>query len=367
MAIPLVDLKAQYATIKPELDAAVARIFTNTSFIGGQEVADFESRMAAYCGSEYALGVSSGTDALQMAMLACDVGPGDEVITTAFTFIATAAAIAHVGATPVVVDIDEATYNIDPEAIEAAITSRTKAIIPVHLYGQPARMDEINAIAKRHGLRVIEDACQAVGADYKGRGAGSLADVGCFSFYPSKNLGGAGDGGLVTTSDKDLYERIALLRDHGRTSHYGHSVVGYTHRLDALQAAVLNVKLDHLDAWNTARRYWAGAYTAALADTGCITPVEAEGCRCVYHVYALRVPGDRDAIVADLRERGIGAGVHYPLPVHLQDAFAYLGKGEGTCPVAEACAKRVLSLPIYPELTENQITEVVTAVRENLA
>ena len=366
MAIPLVDLKAQYRTIKPELDAAVARIFENTSFIGGQEVASFEARMAEYCQTQYAVGVGSGTAALQLSMLACDIGPGDEVITTAMTFIATAAAIVHVGATPVVVDIDERTCNIDPKAIEAAITPRTKAIIPVHLYGQPAEMDAINAIAREHGLRVIEDACQAVGASYKGRRAGSLGDVGCFSFYPGKNLGAAGDGGLVVTNDKALYERISLLRDHGRTSHYGHAVVGYTHRLDALQAAVLNVKLDYLEGWNAARRQWAGAYTAALAGTDCITPYEAEGCRSIYHLYTVRVPGDRDEMLAALRAGGIGAGVHYPLPVHLQEAFAYLGKGEGTCPLAEACAASTLSLPIYPELTEEQLSEVVAAVKSYL-
>jgi dTDP-4-amino-4,6-dideoxygalactose transaminase len=367
MAIPLVDLKAQYRTIKPEIDAAVARVFENTSFILGSEVATFEERMASYCEARCAVGVSSGTAALHLCLLACGVKPGDEVITTAFTFIATAAAISHVGATPVMVDIDERTYNIDPAAIEAAITPRTKAIIPVHLYGQPANMDAIMAVAKKHGLRVIEDACQAIGATYRGHKVGAIGDMGCFSFYPSKNLGGAGDGGMVVTNDPALDDQLRKLRDHGRTSHYGHGMIGYTYRLDALQAAVLDVKLDHIDDWNQARRLHAASYTAGLAGSGCITPFEADGCRSVYHVYAVRVPGERDAIVADLRARGIGAGVHYPVPVHLQPAYAALGQGVGSCPVAEACSANILSLPIYPELTTEQVSEVVGALKANLS
>ena len=367
MSVPLVDLKAQYRTIKPEIDAAVARIFANTSFIGGAEVTGFEERMADYCQTRYAIGLSSGTAALRLALQALGIGPGDEVITTAFTFIATAAAISHVGATPLLVDIDERTYNINPASVEAAITPRTKAIIPVDLYGQPADMDAIMAIAREHKLRVIEDACQAIGATYKGRKAGGLGDVGCFSFYPSKNLGGAGDGGMVVTSDEALTDKIRMLRDHGRTTHYGHALVGYTNRLDALQAAVLNVKLEHLDRWNEARRQHAATFSAALAGTGCVTPYEAEGCRSVYHVYAVRVPGDRDTIVADLRERGIGAGVHYPMPVYLQPAYADLGQPAGSCPVTEACSASIMSLPMYPELTEEQIDTVVNALRDNLA
>ena len=279
------------------------------------------------------------------------------------------AAIAHVGAKPVLVDIDPRTYNIRPEAIEAAITPRTRAIIPVHLYGQPAEMDAINDAARAHGLRVIEDACQAIGAAYQGDGqaparkAGSLGDMGCFSFYPSKNLGGAGDGGMVTTDDDALAERVRRLRDHGRTSHYGHCVLGFTYRLDALQAAVLNVKLPFIDAWNEARRRHAATYNALLADTDLITPYEAEGCRSVYHVYATRTP-QRDRVYQHLRDAGIGAGIHYPLPLHLQEACASLGGQRGDYPVSESVAKGELSLPMYPELTQEQIETVVGAIRE---
>lgn len=365
MAIPLVDLKAQYRAIKPELDAAVARVLENTSFILGPEVEAFEQAFARYCGVEYAVGVDSGTAALQLSLMVCGVGPGDEVITTPFTFIATAAAISHVGAKPVLADIDPRTYNIDPEKIEAAITPRTKAIIPVHLYGQPAEMAPIQEIGRRHHVWVIEDACQAVGATYRGCKTGGLGDLGCFSFYPSKNLGAAGDGGLVTTNDPALADRIRKLRDHGRISKYEHGMVGYTYRLDALQAAILGVKLNHLDDWNEARRRHAATYSALLAPLGVVTPYEAPGCRAVYHVYAVRVPR-RDALLAHLQAKGIGASVHYPLPVHLQPAYAHLGLGPGSCPVAEQCAREILSLPIYPELTQGQIEEVVGAIQEFL-
>jgi dTDP-4-amino-4,6-dideoxygalactose transaminase len=361
MAIPLVDLKAQYRAIKPDLDAAVARILDNTSFILGAEVERFEAMFAQYCGTAHAIGVSSGTDALQLSLLACGVGAGDEVITTPYTFIATAAAITHVGATPVFVDIHPDTCNIDPARIAAAITPRTKAILPVHLYGQPADMDAINAIARKHNLRVIEDACQAVGAVYRGRKAGNLGDLGCFSFYPSKNLGAAGDGGMVTTNDAALAEHIRCMRDHGRTGKYTHGVIGFTYRLDALQAAVLAVKLPHLDAWNEARRRHARAFNTQLAALGIAFPREAEGCRAVYHVYAIR-SDRRDALLEHLHARGVGASVHYPLPLHLQPAYAHLGIAKGAFPVAEDWADQELSLPMYPELTEAQIEEIVQAV-----
>jgi len=363
MAIPLVDLKAQYRTIKPEIDAAVARVLENTSFILGPEVEGFEQAFARYCEAQYAVGVCSGTAAVQLALIACGIGPGDEVITTPFTFIATAAAVSHVGATPVFADIVERTYNIDPAKVEAAITPKTKAILPVHLYGQPVEMDALLDIAKRHNLRIIEDACQAVGATYKGHKAGSLGDVACFSFSPSKNLGGAGDGGMVTTNDDQIADRIRKLRDHGRTSHYGHEMIGYTYRLDAMQAAILGVKRNHLADWNEARRQRAASYSKLFSQMDAITPHEAPGCRSVYHVYALRM-AQRDAIIQHLRSKGIGASIHYPLPVHMQPAYAFMGIPKGSYPISEACAENIMSLPIYPELTQGQIEEVVAAIKE---
>jgi dTDP-4-amino-4,6-dideoxygalactose transaminase len=362
MTIPLVDLKAQYRSIKPELDTAIARVLENTSFILGSEVADFEASYAAYCNTRHAVGVSSGTAALQLALTACGVGAGDEVITTAFTFIATAAAISHVGAKPVLVDVDEATYNIDPARIEAAVTPRTKAIIPVHLYGQPADMDPILDIARRYRLRVIEDACQAHGATYKGKRVGSLGDVACFSFYPAKNLGAAGDAGAVTTNDPEIDAVVRNLRDHGRISKYSHGAIGFTYRLDALQAAILRVKLHYLDEWNAARRARAARYTELLADSGLAVPVVPAHCEPVYHVYVVRA-ADRDDLLAYLREQDIGASIHYPLPVHLQPAYSGLGIGRGALPHAEAAADSVLSLPIYPEITEEQLTQVTEAIR----
>jgi len=365
MAIPLVDLKARYHSIKPEIDAAIARVFENTSFILGREVEAFEQAMARYCETEYAVGVSSGTAALQMALMAYDIGDGDEVITTPSTFIATAAAVSHAGATPVFVDADRRTCNIDPTKIKEAITPRTKAILPVHLYGQPADMGPIRDIARAHGLRVIEDACQAIGAMYRGHKAGSLGDAGCFSFYPAKNLGAAGDGGMVVTSDAEVAERIRKLRDHGRTSHYGHAMVGFTHRLDALQAAILAVKLEHLDDWNADRRRHAATYSKLLADTELLLPYEAAGCRAVYHLYVVRTP-DRDGLLTYLREHGIGASVHYPLPVHLQPAYKDMNRPKGSYPVSEAIAESAISLPIYPEMTNAQINEVVDTVKRFL-
>lgn len=363
MAIPLVDLKAQYQSIKADIDAAVARVFENASYILGAEVETFERHFAHYCDTQHAIGVSSGTAALQLSLLACDIGKGDEVITTPFTFIATAAAISHVGAKPVFVDVDPRTYNIDPAKIEVAITLRTKAIMPVHLYGQPAEMDPIIEIARRHNLCIIEDACQAVGATYHGRKAGSLGDLACFSFYPPKNLGAAGDGGMVVTNDDELTDRIRKMRDHGRTSHYAHGLVGFTYRLDALQAAVLDVKLEHLDEWNEARRRHARTYDELLASTDLVLPYEAEGCRAVYHIYAVRTPR-RDDVLAQLRAAGIGASIHYPLPVHRQPAYAHLGLGEGSYPIAETSMRSVLSLPIYPEITQQQIEQVVGTLAE---
>lgn len=363
--IPLVDLNAQYATIKNEVDAAIARIVETSSFIGGQDLRAFEEAFARYQGVEHMVGVGSGTAALFLALKALGIGPGDEVITQANTFFATVEAIEQVGATPVLVDINLRTYGIDPAQVEAAITPATRAIIPVHLYGQIAPMDRIMEIARRHGLKVVEDAAQAHGAEYHGRRAGQWGDAACFSFYPGKNLGAYGDGGAVGTNDAALAEQLRLLRDHGSDEKYWHEVVGTCERLDTLQAAVLAVKLPHLDAWNEARRQKAAYYSAALETVGgVVTPVEVEGATPVYHIYCVRVPGDRDAVREMLNERGIGAGIHYPVPVHLQPAMAGHGWSPGSFPHVEAAARSILSLPIYAELTTAQMDEVVRALSE---
>jgi len=360
--IPLVDLKAQYASIKPEIDAAIQRVLNHCGFIMGPEVEAFEEAFATYCDTERAAGVASGTAALHLSLLACGVGPGDEVITTPFTFFATAEAISQTGARPVFVDIDPLTYNIDPQRIEAAITPRTKVIMPVHLYGQPAEMDPILDIARRHGLRVIEDAAQAHGAEYRGRRAGSMGDLACFSFYPSKNLGCYGDGGMIVGNDPELMDRVRRLRDHGRISKYEHGELGWGYRLDALQAAILGVKLRHLDDWNAARRAHAARYNELLADTEVVTPTALEHVKHIYHCYVIRSPR-RDALVEHLKAEGIGVVIHYPLPLHLQPAYKDLGYQPGDFPVSEACAREVLSLPMYPELRAEQQERVAEAVK----
>jgi len=363
MRIPLVDLKAQYQAISSDVDQAIRRVINNTSFIMGQEVEAFEAAFAAYSRAEHAIGVASGTAALHLALLACGVGPGHEVITTPHTFIATAEAIAHAGARPVFVDIDPRAYTLDPAAIEAAITERTRAIIPVHLYGQPADMDPILKVARQHGLRVIEDAAQAHGAEYKGGRVGALGDVACFSFYPGKNLGAYGDGGAVVTNDPQIADQVRLLRNHGRRQKYEHLVEGYGERLDALQAAILNAKLPHLESWTNARRNLAGHYRACLAgDNEIVVPLDPDDVRHVYHLFVIQVPF-RDEVFSALREDGIGVGIHYPIPLHLQPAYRYLGLEKGCFPVTEACASRVLSLPLYPEMTEDQVSWVAERVR----
>jgi dTDP-4-amino-4,6-dideoxygalactose transaminase len=363
MAIPLVDLQAQYRSIQDEIDAAIRRVVESTAFILGPEVSAFEEAFAAYCEARYAVGVDSGTAALFLALKACGIGPGDEVITTPFTFMSTAETISQVGARPVFVDIDLATYNLDPRRIEAAITPRTRAILPVHLYGQPAEMDEILAVAKAHHLWVIEDAAQAHGARYKGRRVGSLGDIACFSFYPSKNLGAYGDGGAVVTSDVNLAARVRSLRDHGRSSKYLHNELGWGFRLDALQAAILRAKLPHLDAWNDARRKRACRYAELLAGTPVVTPTALPYVEHVYHCYVVRTPR-RDEVVRALQARGIGVGIHYPIPLHLQPAYKDLGYASGAFPISEQCSQEVFSLPMYPELTEQQQQEVARAIRE---
>jgi dTDP-4-amino-4,6-dideoxygalactose transaminase len=366
MKIPLVDLNAQYADLKDEVNAAIERVLANSSFILGAEVTAFEQAFAPYVGASQAVGVASGTAALHLALLACGVGPNDEVITTAHTFIATAEAISHTGARPVFVDIDPRTYTLDPEQVEDAITPRTRAIVPVHLYGHPAAMDDLLDIASRRNLWLVEDAAQAHGATYNGVPCGSLGHLACFSFYPGKNLGAYGDAGAVTGNDRWLLDRVRKLRDHGRTSKYEHDEIGFGERLDALQAAILSVKLKHLDRWIAARRALAERYTAALADTDLVTPGEVAGAHHAYHLYVVR-SAERDALLSHLDARGVKAGVHYPVPLHRQPAYQARGYGDVELPHTERAAQEVLSLPLYPELTSHQADHVVAAVKEFLA
>lgn len=363
MQIPLVDLKAQYASIKPEVDAAIQRVLDNTSFILGQEVAEFEAAFARYVDAKGAVGIASGTAALSLALLACGVGPGDEVITTAHTFIATAEAISHVGARPVFVDTDPRTYTLAPNCVEDAITPRTRAILPVHLYGQPADMAPLLEIAQRRSLWLIEDAAQAHGAEYRGQRCGTLGHLACFSFYPGKNLGAYGDAGAVTGNDETLLAKVRKLRDHGRTSKYEHDEIGFGERLDALQAAVLGVKLPHLEAWTEARRAHARLYDRLLADCDVVTPYELSDVRHVYHLYVIRTVR-REEMLAHLKARGIGAGVHYPIPLHRQPAYLKLGYDKTHLPNTEQAAEEVLSLPLFPEITLEQLAYVAKTVQE---
>jgi dTDP-4-amino-4,6-dideoxygalactose transaminase len=363
MAIPLVDLKAQYRSIQSDIDAAIRRVVENTSFILGKEVQAFEQAFAQYCGADHCIGVSSGTAALHLALRAAGIGPGDEVITSPFTFVATAEAIWMAGARPVFVDIHPRYYCIHPDLIERAITPRTKAIMPVHLYGQPADMDPIMDIARRHQLLVIEDAAQAHGAEYHGRRTGILGDIAGFSFYPGKNLGAYGDAGAVVTNNAELAERVRMLRDHGRRSKYEHEILGYGERLDALQAAILAAKLPHLEAWTERRRALAQRYHRLLAEVPVELPEEMPGTRMVYHIYAIRTPR-RDALLQHLNAQGIGAGVHYPIPLHLQPSLRYLGYQPGDFPEAERASQEVLSLPLYPEMTDEQQDMIVEAIRQ---
>jgi dTDP-4-amino-4,6-dideoxygalactose transaminase len=363
MKVPFLDLHAQYQTIREEIAFAMQKVLDDTAFAGGPYVAQFEKEFAAFCGCQHAIGVSNGTAALWMALRGLGVGPGDEVITVPNTFIATAEAISLCGAKPMFVDVDENTYTMNPAILEAAITSRTAAIIPVHLYGQMADMDAIMAIARAHKLLVIEDACQAHGATYKGRPAGSIGDAGCFSFYPGKNLGAYGEAGAVVTNNTELAEKIKLLRDHGQPKKYSHTVIGWNDRMDGLQGAILSVKLKHLPAWNEARRAHAQFYRALLAGLeNAILPREAYYARHVYHIYAIRVQ-NRDRVMKALAEKGIQCGVHYPITVHLQEAYHFLGLRPGSFPIAEKCAAELLSLPMFPELTKQQIEHVAGEVK----
>jgi len=364
--LPLVDLKAQHATIEAEVRAAIERVTTNADFILGADVAAFEAEYARYCEAAHCVGLDSGMSALELGMRAMDIGHGDEVITPAGSFIASSSAISFTGATPVWVDVDPRTYNIDPEKIEAAITERTKAIMVVHLYGQPAEMDRVMEIAGRHGLPVIEDACQSHGARYKGRRTGSMGAFGAFSFYPSKNLGAYGDAGALTTNDASLAEKVRMMRNYGQRAKYEHVYLAWNRRLDSLQAAVLRVKLAHLDRWNDSRRRIASLYDELLAASGATLPHASPNSEHVYHLYVIQV-GDRHRLQADLAGRGIGTGIHYPVPIHLQEAYREQAIGHDSFPVTEAVAHRVLSLPMYPEMTEDDVRRVAGAVSELLS
>lgn len=363
MNVPFLDLKAQYAAIKDEIQAAVNEVMENTAFAGGPFVAGFEQAFAKFCGCKHAVGVGNGTDALWLSLLALGIGPGDEVITVPNTFIATAEAITYCGAKPVFVDVEEKTCNMNPFLLEAAITARTKAIIPVHLFGQTVDMDSILVVAGAHGLPVVEDACQAHGAEYKGRKAGSLGVTGCFSFYPGKNLGAYGEAGAVVTNDDAVAEKIRMLKDHGQSKKYYHGMIGWNARMDGIQGAVLSVKLKYLAGWNESRRAHAREYTRLLSPvTGVVEPREADYARHVFHIYAIRIK-QRDRLMAHLAEKGISCGIHYPAPIHLQDAYRFLGLKAGSFPVAERCATEVLSLPMFPELTSEQILGVADEIK----
>lgn len=355
MKVPFLDLVAHHAPIREQVDAAIAEVIDSGAFAGGPFVARFEDEFAAYCGSGSAIGVGSGTEALWLTLLALGVGPGDEVVTVPSTFLATVEAISFCGARPVFVDIDERTYTLDPDQLERAISPRTKVIIPVHLFGQMADMDPIVRIAARHDLTVVEDACQAHGARYHGKRAGTLGIAGCFSFYPGKNLGAFGEAGAVVTNDAALEAKIKELRDHGQVRKYFHSSIGWNARMDGIQGAVLSIKLARLDAANAMRRAHAGLYDELLSGLDSIlTPVAMPFNEHIYHAYAIRVP-DRDRILRELADRGISCAIHYPIPVHLQEAYRELGLNAGAFPVSEQCANEFLSLPMYPELTEEQI------------
>lgn len=359
--IPFLDLKAQYVGIKVDVDAAIQKVLESCQFTLGSEVAAFEDEFASYSGSQHGIGVNSGTSALHLALLAAGIGPGDEVITVPFTFVASAAAIHYTGAKPVFVDIDPRTYTMDGTALERLITPRTKAILPVHLYGQPADMDPILQVAKKHRLVVIEDAAQAHGAEYKGRRVGSLGDLGCFSFYPGKNLGAYGEGGMVVTANPELARTVRMLRDWGGEKKYQHVLKGYNMRLEGMQGAVLRVKLRHLEAWTEGRRAAAARYDELLAGSGIATPKVLSNVRHVYHIYAIRSL-HREKWQAGLQARGIATGIHYPTPVHLLPAYADLGYKSGDFPHSERAANEVLSLPMYAELTAAMQAEVATAL-----
>lgn len=367
MNVPLLDLQAQYASLRDEMRPVIERVLESQRFVLGDEVRRLESSVAEYCEAKFAVGCASGSDALLLALMALDIKPGDEVVTTPFSFFATGSCIARLGARPVFVDINPATYNLDVSQVADAITPRTKAIIPVHIYGQCAEMDPLLALGERQGIPVIEDAAQAIGATEHGRRAGSMGVLGCFSFYPTKNLGGAGDGGIITTNDEQLQQRLKRLRAHGGITEYMHTEVGINSRLDELQAAVLNVKLPYLDTWSNERAERAAVYSQLLQEADLsfelATPFVRPDCRHIFHQYVIRVPRHRDALMDHLRERGVGTKIYYPVPLHLQDCFGYLGYKNGAFPEAERAAAETFALPAYPELSEAQQVYVVESIR----
>jgi dTDP-4-amino-4,6-dideoxygalactose transaminase len=365
MNVPFVDLKAHHKPISKDLSDAIARVLQNTSFIQGPEVKAFEEAFARYLGVAHCVAVNSGTAALHLTLMALGIGPGDEVITVPHTFIATSEAISAVGARPVFVDVDPVTYTMDPALVEAAITARTRAILPVHLYGNPADMDALLAIARRHNLALVEDACQAHGAHYKGHMAGTMGVAGCFSFYPSKNLGSCGEGGAMATNDEALAKRIRMLREHGSVKKYEHSFPGFNFRMEGIQGAVLATKLNHLDGWNDQRRTLARRYGERLAGQPIVLPKETSDSRHVYHLYVIQTD-DREALREFLAQRGIETGLHYPVPLHLQEAYASLGYRAGDFPITERVTQRILSLPMYPEMSMEAADYVSNAVLEYL-
>lgn len=381
--IPAVDLRAEYAAVRDEIEPAVLRVLASGRYIGGPEVEGLENEFAAACGVPHAVAVHSGTDALRFALMAAGVGAGHEVLTTPFTFIGTTEAISQAGARPVFVDIDADTFTLDAGRLEEKITERTRALLPIHLYGQPADMEAIDAVARRHRLKVIEDACQAHGARLGGRVAGSLGDAAAFSFYPTKNVGGCGEGGMVTTGDPDLADRVRRLRDHGQSEKYVHALEGYNGRLDAVQAAIVRVKLRHLPEWNDRRRVLAARYgerLGGLHEQGALRlPAERAGARHVYHLYAIRIPSEgrrnalpgppvsaRDRVRAALLGLGVETGIHYPVPLHRQPCYAAMGLGEGSFPNSEAAAREVLTLPLHPQMIEAQVDRVASALERVL-
>ncbi len=367
MSVPFLDLNLHHALLRDEFDRAIGEVIDAAAFAGGPFVEKFEADFAAYCGCEHVVGVGSGTEALWLSLLACGVGPGDEVITVPNTFMATAEAITYCAARPVFVDVDESTYTMNPAGLAKALTAKTKAIIPVHLFGQPADMSPILDFARKHDLFVIEDAAQAHGAEYKGRKVGSLGDASCFSFYPGKNLGAFGEAGAVVTDNFELQEKIRILRDHGQVRKYHHTMVGWNCRMDGIQAAVLSVKLKHLESGNSLRRAHASGYNQAFDDLDeVVIPREAPYARHVYHIYAIRVH-ERDEVMWVLKEKGIQCGVHYPVPIYLQKAYRSLGYKAGAFPISERIAREFISLPMFPELTETQVETVVLNVKEAVA
>ena len=368
MKVPLLDLKEQNAMLRPEIEAALGRVLDTNAFILGGEVAELERELAEYCGTRYAIGCASGSDALLLAMMALDVGPGDEVITTPYSFFATVSAVTRLGARPVFVDIDADTYNLSIEQVEAKITSRTKAVQPVHLYGQCADMKGLMEVCDRRGVPVVEDAAQAIGAEDGGRRAGSIGSIGCFSFYPSKNLGGMGDGGFMTTGDDDLAERLSALRVHGSKERYYHKWVGLNSRLDGFQGAVLRVKLPHLDAWSEARKANADRYRVLFSEAGLdgkvILPIERADARHTYNQFVVRIPEVRDRLREYLTEHGVGTDIYYPVSLHLQECFEYLGYKAGEFPESEKASRETLALPVFPELRSEQQRYVVEKMAE---